>query len=125
MGIAALSSGRLNAGPVGFVRPTRSYNIVAASANATNNKAVEDDITARNGSGSVIPDNAGNGEFVSHRKPVNTAGKNSLFVYLAELLFQFEHQTVDALFRYRIVRRFPCKRPVFHDLHFEFHSFVL
>jgi len=61
MGIAALSSGRPNAGPVGFIRPTRGYNIVAASANATNNKAVEDEITARNGSGSVILGNAGIG----------------------------------------------------------------
>jgi hypothetical protein len=28
------------------------------------------------------------------------------------------------LFRYGISRRLPCERPVFHDLHFEFHSLV-
>jgi hypothetical protein len=42
-------------------RAARGYNNVVARANATNNKAVEDEITARNGSGSVIPGNVRNG----------------------------------------------------------------
>ena len=49
------------AGPVGLPQFARSYNSVAARANATNNKAIEDDITARNGSGSIIPGNVRNG----------------------------------------------------------------
>ena len=42
-----------------------------------------------------------------------------------ELLLQFNNQAVDAFLRHRIGYRSPCKRPVFHDLHFEFYAFVL
>ena len=60
MGIAEFIIG-LSEARTALAPPTRSYNSVAARANATNNKAVEDDITARNGSGSIIPGNVRNG----------------------------------------------------------------
>jgi hypothetical protein len=122
-GIAELTFGPAKAGP--FSPPARPYNIVAARANATNNKAVEDEIRARNGSGSVIPGNAeAANSFPPHRRKLMISAETASFVDFAELLFQFDNQTVDALFRYRIIGRSPCKRPVFHDLHFEFHSLV-
>ena len=65
----------------------------------------------------------GTGRDQSYRAtPKRLIGFAELLVDLAQLLFQFGNQTVYALFRDRISRRLPCKRPVFHDLHFEFHS---
>ena len=48
----------------------------------------------------------------------------TLLVDLAQLPFQFRDQFLDARPGH-IVARLPRQRAVLHDLHFEFHSFVL
>jgi hypothetical protein len=49
--------------------------------------------------------------------------EGALLVDLAELMRQLGDQCVDAL-RGLVVHEAPRKRPVFHDLHFEFDTLV-